>query len=516
MEDLAKQKKKQNLNSKNSWSPEDEQKLSELVNTFKFNWRLISEQIRLYTPTQCRNHWNRILKNGNIKGPWSEQEDKLLMEWVKKNGAKNWTKCSEYVYGRSGKQCREHWNNSLNPTLIKGNWTSEEDFLIMYFYKKYNGSWKKIINLFEGRTENSIKNRFFSQLRKIAGENMDSNEKQLSSKIRLQTLLNYYEKATLDAKESYLSENPQKEEDLNKYLNLLEQKIINAKSKVRTYYKKENNYMDNNDTNSSTSINDNNKKKTVLLKKRKRSKDENEEIIDNEKIIGNKKINENEEIIENTEMNEKEKEIIKEDDADKNLATQQISKETTNDINLNEEENNKNTQNQEYLSKKSEFQKIYTINKNIPTDCEEEELLVPCNSNSNNSNETNKNNNSYNTPLHNTFNYTYLNINNQTENQINHNNPFYCFPMEISSFKIDGHTMPFHTFNPPYQIINDNNEEFYEILKSKPSTSSVNGCKVVDNDNELNKPFERKNINKNNCYYLLKNSKESIMKYKGL
>ena len=195
MEDLKIQKKKQTFSSKNTWSSDEEKKLPELVNIFKNNWQLISEQIRQHSPAQCRNHWNKILKNGNIKGPWSAQEDELLMEWVKKNGAKNWTKCSEFVYGRSGKQCREHWNNSLNPTLIKGNWTSEEDFLIMFFYKKYNGSWKKIIYLFEGRTENSIKNRFFSQLRKIAGENMGSDERQLSSKIRLGTLLNFYEKA---------------------------------------------------------------------------------------------------------------------------------------------------------------------------------------------------------------------------------------------------------------------------------------------------------------------------------
>ena len=91
--------------------------------------------------------------------------------------------------------------------------------------------------------------------------------------------------------------------------------------------------------------------------------------------------------------------------------------------------------------------------------------------------------------------------------------------MEISSFKIDGHTMPFnYSFNAQYStqysIINDNNDEFCEFyLKTKPSTSSVNGCKVVDNDNELNKPFEKKNCSNNYC---LLNSKENIIKYKEL
>ena len=104
------------------------------------------------------------------KGPWTEKEDQLLIKWVQKHGPSNWTKCSEYMKGRSGKQCREHWNNSLNPDLLKGQWTSEEDLLIMIFYKKYGGSWKKIIPIFEKRTENSIKNRFFSQLRKLASK----------------------------------------------------------------------------------------------------------------------------------------------------------------------------------------------------------------------------------------------------------------------------------------------------------------------------------------------------------
>ena len=187
------------------WSSDEEQKLIELLNTNKNrNWKNISDQLPGHTPNQCYNHWQKIIRKSIIKGPWSKQEDKLLMDWVKKNGEKHWTKCSEVIIGRSGKQCREHWNNSLNPNVKKGQWTSEEDFLIMYFYKKYEGSWKEIINLFQRRTENSIKNRFFSQLRKIASENLNSEEKRLTSKIKLETLLKYLDIATNNAKKNYL------------------------------------------------------------------------------------------------------------------------------------------------------------------------------------------------------------------------------------------------------------------------------------------------------------------------
>ena len=110
--------------------------------------------------------------NGNIQnkiGPWTEAEDNLLIEWVEKNGERVWNKCAKFIKTRTGKQCREHWNNKLNKKIKKGDWSPEEDLLIFQFYKKYR-SWKAIIPIFENRPKNSIKNRYFSQLRKIANK----------------------------------------------------------------------------------------------------------------------------------------------------------------------------------------------------------------------------------------------------------------------------------------------------------------------------------------------------------
>ena len=35
------------------------------------------------TPIQCLHRWTKILKPGLVKGPWTPEEDLLLMEWVK-------------------------------------------------------------------------------------------------------------------------------------------------------------------------------------------------------------------------------------------------------------------------------------------------------------------------------------------------------------------------------------------------------------------------------------------------
>ena len=96
---------------------------------------LLSDYSRTIIKAKNEKH-KKIKKIELKKGQWSSQEDKLLNQWVKLNGPKNWEACGRFIHGRKGKQCREHWNNCLNPELKKGFWSPEEDFLIMFFYEK--------------------------------------------------------------------------------------------------------------------------------------------------------------------------------------------------------------------------------------------------------------------------------------------------------------------------------------------------------------------------------------------
>ena len=254
--------------------PEEKKKLSNLLRKSKSKkCSEISKRIQTHSSAKCRKRWNK-LKKGLTKGQWSLEEDRLLEEWIKKVGPRKWEQCGQYIHGRSGKQCREHWSNCLNPDLIKGEWTYEEDFLIMQFYGKCNGSWKKIIPLFNGRTENSIKNRFFSQLRKIATKNMDKSDKKFCAKIKLDELKNYLEEGLSIAKRDFLEVNPMSEEELKEFLIQQELKI-----KQKTKEEKEAN-----ESNLSTILGDlenslstclkSDKKNESFLKKRKRSEEE--------------------------------------------------------------------------------------------------------------------------------------------------------------------------------------------------------------------------------------------------
>ena len=162
------------------------------------------------------------------KGPWTPCEDKLLIEYVKRFGPKKWNDCAEFLKNRTSKQCREHWKNCLDPEIKKGDWTFEEDLILMVFYSKCKGSWSQLIHYFNDRTENSIKNRFFSELRKIAANN-PKKEKKRSSKIGLKNLLKYLEQGISEAKKNFMTYNKMTEEQLNEYLKKIEIKFLNKR-----------------------------------------------------------------------------------------------------------------------------------------------------------------------------------------------------------------------------------------------------------------------------------------------
>ncbi|KAF0919397.1 hypothetical protein E2562_029343 [Oryza meyeriana var. granulata] len=61
------------------------------------------------------------------KGGWTPEEDETLRKAVEAYNGKNWKKIAEYFPYRTEVQCLHRWQKVLNPELIKGPWTQEED-----------------------------------------------------------------------------------------------------------------------------------------------------------------------------------------------------------------------------------------------------------------------------------------------------------------------------------------------------------------------------------------------------
>ena len=88
------------------------------------------------------------------------------------HGPKKWALISKsfrdqhQILNKSGKQCRERWNNNLSPAVTKDSWTYNEEKILFEKHKVFGNKWSEIAKFLKGRTDNSTKNHFYSIVRK--------------------------------------------------------------------------------------------------------------------------------------------------------------------------------------------------------------------------------------------------------------------------------------------------------------------------------------------------------------
>lgn len=151
------------------WTDKEDTLLRAAVKKHKErNWKAISKEVPGRNHVQCLQRWRKALDPNVVKGHWTAEEDQNLLILVAEN-PKNWGHVARGINGRTAKQCRERYHNHLDPSIKKGDWSEQEDKIIIEQQKALGNKWAEISKFLPGRTENSVKIRWKSIQRQLQG-----------------------------------------------------------------------------------------------------------------------------------------------------------------------------------------------------------------------------------------------------------------------------------------------------------------------------------------------------------
>uniref|UniRef100_K9LVY9 R2R3 MYB n=1 Tax=Iris fulva TaxID=92176 RepID=K9LVY9_9ASPA len=144
-------------------------------------------------------------KVGVKKGPWTPEEDIILVTYIQGHGPGNWRAVPTNTgLLRCNKSCRLRWTNYLRPGIKRGNFTDHEEKLIIHLQALLGNRWAAIASYLPERTDNDIKNYWNTHLKKKLETNdgISSSRQPISKgqwERRLQTDIKMAKQALRDA-----------------------------------------------------------------------------------------------------------------------------------------------------------------------------------------------------------------------------------------------------------------------------------------------------------------------------
>ncbi|XP_028055704.1 transcription factor WER-like [Camellia sinensis] len=139
-------------------------------------------------------------EKGYKKGLWTVEEDRILMDYITLHGKGRWNRVAKITgLKRCGKSCRLRWLNYLSPSVKHGNFSEEEDDLIIRLHKLLGNRWSLIAGRVPGRTDNQVKNHWNTHLSKKLGIRKGRSKTGNSSRTKISTKVSENVNVAIDA-----------------------------------------------------------------------------------------------------------------------------------------------------------------------------------------------------------------------------------------------------------------------------------------------------------------------------
>jgi myb proto-oncogene protein len=154
-----------NMGNKGKWTTEEDAKLTGAVKELGKNWARVAALVPDRTNRQCRHRWVACLDPIINSGKWTVQEIAKLTDAVTEHGGNNWAAVAVMVPGRTNRQCRQRWVDSLDPIITTGKWTVEEDARLTDAVKEHGeNNWTAVAAMVPGRFDKQCRRRWVDSL----------------------------------------------------------------------------------------------------------------------------------------------------------------------------------------------------------------------------------------------------------------------------------------------------------------------------------------------------------------
>ena len=118
---MEEEKKSPGVKRRRLFGAEDDKHLEEIISNKDFNgWKSVAKQMPGFSPKQLRDRWHNYISPKNKFGPWTEEEDQIIIQKVSQFGTK-WSLIASFLKGRSDNCVKNRWNSVLRERVSAEN-----------------------------------------------------------------------------------------------------------------------------------------------------------------------------------------------------------------------------------------------------------------------------------------------------------------------------------------------------------------------------------------------------------